>query len=97
MLSEFCGAEFLKKYVEISLGNDLIDTKIIEDTFIRWVFPYDIIYWVKNLSNPFIFFKTNNSTCYINFTYSTLFRSLFFVCFTYFRFSKLTNLFGSGK
>ena len=97
MLSEFCGAEFLKKYIEIATSKHIVETKIKEETFIRWVFPYDVIYWIKNFSNPFDYFRTNNNTCYINFTYSSTMRSFAFVLLTYFSFSKMFKLFKSGK
>ena len=97
MLSEFCGAEFLKKYVDISMDNVFKKSKIRNDIFIRWIFPYDIIYWFKHLSNPFNFFKKNSNTCYINFTYSNFLKSLIFVSLTYFSFSKITKLFCNEK
>lgn len=97
MLSEFCGAEFLKKYIDITTGNNFNNSKIKNDTFIRWVFPYDLIYWFKNYSNPFRFFSVKKNTCYINFTYSSFFRSLIFIVLTYFSFSKALKLFSSGK
>lgn len=97
MLSEFCGAKFLRKYIDLSIGNDVSETKMKENVFLRWIFPYDIFHWMKNLSNPFIFFKPNKNICHINFTYSTLIKSFIFVTLTYTSFSKITKLFGNGK
>lgn len=96
LLSEHCGAEFLNKYVELSLGKNVSSTVVKKISFIRWIFPYDILYWIKHISNPFIFFKLKTDTCYINFTYSNFFRSILFISITYFSYSKFKNIFRNG-
>ena len=93
LLSEFCGSYFLKNYIELALGKGIGKPTIDTNVFIRWVFPYDFMYWIKNLSNPIIFFKKNKNTCYINFTYTNYFRSFTFIFLTYFNFKKLTEVF----
>ncbi len=97
MLSEFCGAEFLRKYIDLSIGNVVSETKMKEDVFLRWIFPYDIFHWMRKLSNPFIYFKTNNNVCHVNFTYSTFFKTFLFIILTYTSFYKISKLFGNGK
>ena len=94
LLSEFCGASFLKNYVEIASENNLkVNNNINIDVYIRWVFPYDILYWFKNISNPLEFFRKKRDTCYINFSYSSYFSSFIFIFFTYFNFRKIINIF----
>ncbi|MGM1057525.1 MAG: ATP-grasp domain-containing protein [Bacteroidota bacterium] len=93
LLSEYCNASFLMKYVELSLGKNISSNVLEKKCFIRWIFPYDILFWIKNISNPFIFFKLNKDTCYINFTYSNFLRSLCFIIITYFKFSKFKKIF----
>ena len=83
LLSEFCGASFLCSYIKSSLGETIEEKQINTDKYIRWVFPYDIIYYLKHLTNPFKFYKKQNNTCYINFTYSSGWRSLNFIFFSY--------------
>ena len=94
LLSEFCGANFLTNYIEIANGSNVKPSKIKEDTYIRWIFPYDILFWIKHISNPIEFFKIKENTCYINFTYSSFTRSILFIVFTYFRISNLKKIIG---
>ena len=96
MLSEFCNANFLSSYIKGSLGDNIKEQQIDKEKYIRWVFPYDIIYWMKHYSNPFVFFRKKINTCYINFSYSSIWRSLSFVVFTYFDLKKITSLFKNG-
>jgi len=96
LLSEFCGLDFLENYIELSLGKSVLKTEVKSHKFIRWIFPYDILFWLKHLSNPFKFFKIKNNTCYINFTYSSLKRSLLFIFLTYFSLNKIGKLLKNG-
>lgn len=96
MLSEFCNANFLINYVDGCLGNEFIEPNVDTEKYIRWVFPYDVMYWIKNYSNPFLFFRKKRNTCYINFSYSSLWRSLQFVILSYLDFKKITNIFKNG-
>lgn len=93
MLSEFCNANFLTSYVKSCLNDEISKKKIETNSYIRWVFPYDFIYWTKHYSNPFKFFKKQKNTCYINFSYTSLRRSFLFVIFSYFNFKNIKNLF----
>lgn len=97
LLSEFCNAAFLKNYVEAALGNNtVINNSINKNVYIRWIFPYDVLYWFKYISNPIQFFRRESNTCYINFTYSNYSTSFFFILFTYFNLKKLINIFKNG-
>ena len=58
LLSEFCEANFLQKYIDLILGGIEIENRPIKDCSIRWVFPYDIIYFIKHLTSPFRFFNS---------------------------------------
>lgn len=93
MLSEFCGANFLSNYIKGSMGQTIKEKKVDTEKYIRWVFPYDIIHWIKHYSNPFKFFKKQVNTCYINFSYSSLWRSLKFLIFSYFDLKKIKTIF----
>ncbi|MDG1148533.1 MAG: ATP-grasp domain-containing protein, partial [Crocinitomicaceae bacterium] len=93
MLSEFCNANFLTSYVNGCLNKAVKAQKIDTTRYIRWVFPYDIIYWMKHYSNPFKFFKIQPNTCYINFSYSSRWRSLKFIFFSYFDLKKIKTIF----
>lgn len=93
MLSEFCDANFLSSYVKGSLGQTIKEKQVDTEKYIRWVFPYDIIHWIKHCSNPFKFFKKQDNTCYVNFTYSSRWRSLNFIIFSYFDLMKIKTIF----
>ena len=70
LLTEFNNSNFIKSYLELSLGNQVKNKIVSDNKYIRWVFPYDVLYFIKNLQNPIDFFKPNRDTCYINFTIS---------------------------
>ena len=96
MLSEFSNANFLDSYVKLCFEKPIISNKILEEKYIRWIFPYDLIYFFKNPQNPFKFFKLNKETCYINFTYSNIFTSIKFIILTYFDAKKIIKKFING-
>ena len=89
LLSEFNNSNFIGFYIELCRGSKIEDNIVLTNKYIRWIFPYDIIYFIKHPKNPFTFFKTNGDTCYINFTYSTLTRSLKFIILSYFDYTKV--------
>lgn len=93
LLSEFCGANFLKKYIDVCAGKAKLENKVLSECSIRWIFPYDIFYFFKTLSNPFNYFRSHENCCHINFTYSSFFRSVIFIFLNYFNSSKLIRLF----
>lgn len=84
LLSEFCGANFIVKYINLSLNTEVdVLSQINTNAYIRWIFPYEVFYWLRKISNPFNFFKSNSNTCYINRTYTSFFRSFLFIVITY--------------
>ena len=93
LLSEFCNSNFLDGYIRCCLNKNIVVNQIDTEKYVRWIFPYDIIYWFKNLSNPLIFFKKQNNTCYINFSYSNTLRSMIFIIFSYFNLKKIIAFF----
>ena len=79
LLSEYCGADFVRNYIKLSLGEDLSRSSINQSTCIRWFFPWDLLSYIRSgfrIEN-FWLFSTHN-TCFINFTYSSIFRSISF-------------------
>ena len=85
LLSEFSGACLLKNYINLSLRRPLEKNKVRENTYIKWFFPGEILYFLRsgNKKSLFreIFLKHNfKKTCYINITYSNIMRTfLFFI------------------
>ena len=93
LLSEFCEANFIAKYINLCVGQIETKSRPISNSSIRWLFPYDLFYFFKNPSNPFSFFSYNKNCCHINFTYSSVPRSLAFIFLNYFNLTKLFKLF----
>ncbi len=93
LLSDFCDSLLIDNYINY-LSNQSLTEGIYKESFmIRWVFPYDIFYWIKNSFKPLNYFTNNENTCFINFSNSDILSSLFFVIFTYFRLSKVIKFF----
>jgi len=58
---------------------------------ITWARYFFTVFWT--LPFMFIFFRKKINTCYINFSYSSIWRSLSFVVFSYFDLKKITIIF----
>ena len=91
LLSEECGSNLLQNYVELVKGNSIKES-YFSKTYIRWIFPYDFLFFLKNPSNPFRFFSSPKHTIHVNFTYSSFFRSFFFLLMSYFNFAKILHI-----
>lgn len=78
LLSEFSGAALLENYVrlcaDLPLKSKIINTK----AKIRWVFPYDVINWLKGKISTKALRQNDKNTCFINGTYTSFFRSILF-------------------
>jgi len=76
MLSEFCGSDMLSSYVKLCYNKKVSCESIKEGKKIRWLIPWDLKYLLKN------FYKLDKKdTCYINFSYSTCYRSMMFLLY----------------
>tara|TARA_B100000886_G_scaffold340459_1_gene310182 strand:+ start:896 stop:2014 length:1119 start_codon:yes stop_codon:yes gene_type:complete len=97
LLSEFNNSCFIHSYLKLCMGKSVKKQKVLVNKKIRWIFPYDIIYFFKNPQNPFKFFTKDENTCYINFTYSSFCKSFIFILLTYFDYKKVKQKLLSGK
>ncbi len=94
MLSEFSNSNILKNYIKISLGDMTIASEVNENRYIRWIFPWDVISYIKSRGDIKNFWSLDkDNTCYINFTYSTYYRSTFFLLYNIFDYKKIKKLF----
>lgn len=93
MLSEYCGANLLSNYIRICLGQDVVCTEMKKEAFIRWLFPMDLLNWVKKKGKIKGFWDFKN-TCFINWTFARKDRALFFIFASVFNKHNLKNLFG---
>ena len=101
LLPQKAGLDFLKKLVVSSLGETVESTDYLrDDVFIRWFFPFDLLNYVRSIGRMKDFWKWNRSdTCYINFTYSKVGRSLLYTLYLNLSFvgQLLNKLFSFGK
>ncbi|MFC2156457.1 ATP-grasp domain-containing protein [Acidobacteriota bacterium] len=83
LLPQKAGLNFLKKYIDSALGQSVesgFDSR--DDVFIRWLFPFDLLNYIRSFGQLKGFWKMNKEkTCYINFTYSKLGRSLLYTLY----------------
>jgi len=90
LLSEFCGANLIKQYVTLALRRAVERTETRSGTYIRWVFPYDLLSLLKGQLRPSEFwFKRCDPVCYIGFTFSSWPRSLCFILASVFNLDNL--------
>ena len=92
MLSEFCNSNMLDNYINISVGGKTKKENIICERYIRWLFPHEFIYCVLNYKNPLVFLKKSSDTCYINLSYTSLYKSIVFMILTYLKPKKILAL-----
>jgi biotin carboxylase len=94
MLSEFCGSRLLSNYVKMLSGEEPEPGEEHPDRYIRWIFPFDVINFLKGSIGPREFLNRRKlTTCYINITYSSFFRSLFFHVYLVARFRSISRFF----
>ena len=93
MLSEYSNHQLLNSYVRLVNNKDLEKNQIKDKSFLRWIFPYEILFYLKNPENPFKFFFKDINTCYVNFSYSSYIKSFLFILLTYFNFRKIKKIF----
>lgn len=93
LLSEFNNAGFLQKYIALATGRVVTQSAINYDTYIRWMFPWDILLFLKKKGKIRNFWKLDiKRTCYIGFTYAGKFRSLLFILYSVFSIKHLKKI-----
>lgn len=85
LLSEFNNADFFRKYIALGTGSTIENKAINYNTYIRWLFPWDVILFAKKKGKISGFWKFNRKqTCYIGFTYASWWRSFLFIFYSVF-------------
>ena len=93
MLSEYSGAKLLSNYIRICLGQKAEEPEMKKEAYIRWLFPMDLLNWIKKKGRIKDFWNFKN-TCVINWTYARKDRALLFTLMSIFNMHNLKNLFG---
>jgi len=80
LLGEFPGFALLNNYIRLTNGlpvKEAFNSK--EKKFIRWMFPYDLMNYIKTGGKVKNFWSFNKQTCYIGFTYANLLAAICFI------------------
>jgi glutathione synthase/RimK-type ligase-like ATP-grasp enzyme len=94
MLSEFCESNMIENYIRLSLGCNLIDSTAKQGKFIRWLFPWDVLLFLKRKGKISNFWEFNlKNTCYINFSYAPWYKGLLFLIFNIISFNNIKKFF----
>jgi predicted ATP-grasp superfamily ATP-dependent carboligase len=94
LLSEFSNANFIKNYVNLSMKKEIEKKEYKDKVFIRWIFPWDIISLINKRGKIKGFWNMDlKNTCYINFTYTSFFKSFLFLLVNIFDINKLKKLY----
>ena len=87
-------ANFISSYINLATKKELENKELKEKVFIRWLFPWDVISFIKKRGKIKGFWNLDfKNTCYINFTYSNIFQSSLFLLVNIFDINKVKKLF----
>ncbi len=94
MLSEFCGSRMLENYCRSALNQTLYPVDIQENRYLRWLFPWDILAYIQTKGGIKHFWMLDRAhTCYVNFSYGSFRRSVFFTFYNIVNPRKLRKLY----
>jgi len=94
LLSTFIGNDMLNDYVKICLKEPTEEKEDKKNGYIRWIYPFEFLKLIKKEVSIKEFFIINKKeTAYINFTYSTPYRSLMYILYFTFNFSSIKRFF----
>ncbi len=82
MLSAFNNSNMLNNYVLLAMQKKIVSANDLKSVFIRWYFPFEILnFFKKQISFRQLFTFNTSITSYINFTYSTFYRSVLYLIY----------------
>lgn len=82
LLAEFCGSQMLENYCLGALGEPLQKSHIQKESYLRWFFPWELLVYLQQKGKIRDFWSFDKRhTCYVNFTYGSLGRSLLFLVY----------------
>lgn len=86
LLGEFAGFDLVTGYIRLALGQKVIEHKPMKEAYIRWYFPYELLYALKSPIQRFdLFWGGKANTCYIGGTRASWFRALLFIAASIFK------------
>jgi predicted ATP-grasp superfamily ATP-dependent carboligase len=92
MLSEYSGANLLENYILICMGKEIKKEIIKENVYIRWLFPADVLNYLKSGFRIKDFWKMKD-TCFINWTYAPKISAIFYNVISIFNFRNISRYF----
>ncbi len=82
LLSSVNNSHMLNHYIDLVEGQTWNEVAVDEEVYIRWFFPFELLGFFKGkLSLKQLFRPVSAPTCYINFSHSSLWRSLLFLVY----------------
>lgn len=82
MLCAFNQSDMLRQYVAASLGESRELPRQPRNVYIRWYFPFEVLNWLKGkISLKDLLTLDTSKTCYVNFTYSSVYRSVAYLLY----------------
>jgi hypothetical protein len=89
MLSAFNNSDMLYDYVALSQGRNASENSLFHG-YIRWIYPFDLLNLLEGKLSLKQFLRLDlRNTCYINFTYSSFWRSFAFIWYFTFNFHSI--------
>ncbi len=80
LLGEFAGHGLVEDYIRLALGLALPNRNALPEAFIRWYFPYEMLYALRKPIQRFnLLVGVQPSTCYIGGTRAGWFRATLFI------------------
>jgi hypothetical protein len=93
LLSEINQSFFIQKYIQLAMGLEVKQMPVNNDTYIRWLIPWDAILYLRKLGNIKHFWQFNiKKTAYIGFSYANIFKSILFILFSSMNFQHLKKI-----
>lgn len=82
LLSEFANTGFTENFINLCLGKPIRNFQHRTNTKIRWLFPFDILLYVKSKGKIKDFWKWDRqNTCYIDLTYARFFQAIRYIIY----------------
>jgi hypothetical protein len=94
LLGEFAGHCLVEDYIRLALGMELPIRNALPEAFIRWYFPYEMLYALrKPVQRMNLLLGVQLNTCYIGGTRAGWFRAILFIAASLLKFEKWQILF----
>lgn len=81
LLTHFSGSGLIENYIRLVNGDDLHVDSFQEESYIHWLYPFDIMNFLKGKLPARDLFNWGRRVCYVNFTYSTFWSTIAYLMY----------------